>query len=246
MELYAHGINAYREHVKPTVRIHYHMQQAGDVVNVVGDYAKIWVRVRDTKRDGMIKVWDRVKEMAEGAAILADVDYEIKLVSGLHEVLVNRAGGTSMQQNLEMLGDITYTADELAFAHKIQEVTGKPLDGINGVITPLEETIEHPGGGSSDVGDVSWIVPEIRLGVTTAPVDTPWHSWAVVACGGMSIGHKGLVYAAKALAMTMVDLYKDPALVDAIQAEFKEKKGDAVYKPILPEGPPPIPASAQN
>ncbi len=246
MELYAHGINAYREHVKPTVRIHYHMQQAGDVVNVVGDYAKIWVRVRDINRDGMTKVWQRIEEMAEGAAILADVDYEISLVSGLHEVLVNRTGGGALQHNLELLGDIVYTDDELNFAHNIQKVTGKALSGINGRITPLEETQNQEGAASSDVGDVSWIVPEIRLGVTTAPIDTPWHSWAVVACGGMSIGHKGLVYAAKALGMTMVDLYEDPNLVKEIQAEFKERKGDAIYTPILPEGPPPIPASAQT
>ena len=246
MELYAHGINALREHVKPTVRIHYHMMQAGDVVNVVGDYAKIWVRVRDTKRDGMLKVYNRIKEMANGAAIMADVDYDISLVSGLHEVLVNRAGGKALLKNLESLGDITYTEEETAFAHKMQEVLNKPQVGLDAKIRPLEVTVEHPMGASSDVGDVSWVVPEIRLGVTTAPVDTPWHSWAVVACGGMSIGHKGLVYAAKALGMTMVDLYKDPGLLSDIKAEFKERKGDNVYTPMLPDGPPPIPTSAQE
>jgi len=243
MELYAHGINAYREHIKPTVRIHYHMQQAGDVVNVVGDYAKMWVRVRDTKRDGMLAVYEQVKKMAEGAAIMANVEYEINLVSGLHEVLVNRTGGKALQANLESLGDIAYSTEEIAFAKRIQEVTGKQQAGIDGVINPLEETLEHPGGGSTDVGDVSWVVPEIRLSVTTAPIETPWHSWAVVACGGMSIGHKGLIYAAKALGMTMVDLYKNPSLVDDIKTEFKERKGDALYVPILPDGPPPIPTS---
>ena len=246
MELYAHGINALREHVKPTVRIHYHMQQAGDVVNVVGDYAKIWVRVRDTKRDGMLTVDNIIKEMPNGAAIMADVDHEISLVSGLHEVLVNRTGGKALQKNLEALGDITYTEEETAFAYKMQEVLNKPQVGLDATIRPLEVTVEHPMGASSDVGDVSWNVPQIRLGVTTAPVDTPWHSWAVVACGGMSIGHKGLIYAAKAMGTTMVDLYKDPQLVRDIKAEFKERKGDHVYTPMLPEGPPPIPTSAQE
>ncbi len=247
MELYAHGINALREHVKPTVRIHYHMQQAGDVVNVVGDYARIWVRVRDTKRDGMLSVYERVQEMAGGAAIMANVDYEINLVSGIHEVLVNRTGAGALLKNLEYLGDISYTAEEIAFAHKMQEVLDKPQIGMDAKIRPLEVTVEHPMGASSDVGDVSWIVPEIRLGVTTAPVDTPWHSWAVVACGGMSIGHKGLIYAAKALAMTMVDLYQSPDLVQKVQEEFKQRKGDAAYTPLLPDGPPPIPSNnAQN
>jgi aminobenzoyl-glutamate utilization protein B len=246
MELMSAGINAYREHIQPTVRIHTHMQQAGDVVNVVPDYAKYWVRVRDTKREGMIPVWERVQEIAKGAAIMANVDYKITLVSGLHEVLVNRTGGEAMHRNLEMLGPIEYTQAETDFAHGIQEATGKKQVGLDGSIQPFEATKEHPGGGSTDVGDVSWLVPEIRLGVTTAPTGTPWHSWAVVACGGMSIGHKGMTHAAKALAMTMVDLLEQPELVEKMQEEFAKRKGDYVYKAILPEGPPPIPASAKK
>ncbi|WP_430967068.1 amidohydrolase [Spongiimicrobium sp. 2-473A-2-J] len=240
LELYTAGINYYREHIKPTVRIHYHIQDGGQVVNVVPDYSKLWVRVRDTKRSGMLPVYERVQKMAEGAAILANVDYKISLISGIYEVLVNRAGGEAMQKNLELLGPISYTDQESAFGKKIQEVTGKPQVGMDASIMPLEETKEHPGGGSTDVGDVSWNVANINLGVTTAPKDTPWHSWAVVACGGMSIGHKGMVYAAKAMGMTMVDLFEDPKLVEKIKSEYRERKGDEVYEAIVPEGPPPI------
>jgi aminobenzoyl-glutamate utilization protein B len=189
----------------------------------------------------MLSTYERVKEIARGAAIMANVDYEITLVSGLHEVLPNRTGGAAMHANLELLGPIAYTVEETAFAHGIQEATGKPLEGIDGSIQPFKETRENSGGGSTDVGDVSWLVPEIRLRVTTAPRDTPWHSWAVVACGGMSIGHKGMIYAGKALAMTMVDLFENPELVKEVQAEFTERKGDAQYEAILPAGPPPIP-----
>ncbi len=240
VELYTNGINFYREHVKPTVRIHYHIQDAGKVVNVVPDYARIWVRVRDTKREGMEKVWKRVEEMAEGAAIMANVEHKISLISGVHEVLVNRTGGSRLQKNLEYLGDISYTDEETAFAKKIQEVTGKETVGLDASIKPMRETLENPGGGSSDVGDVSFVVPVIRLSVTTAPKDTPWHSWAVVACAGMSIGHKGMIYAAKALSMTMVDLFEDPKLREQVKQEFKERKGDYVYQGIVPDGPPPI------
>nr|WP_299340014.1 amidohydrolase [Allomuricauda sp.] len=240
LELYTTGINYYREHVKPTVRIHYHIEDGGQVVNVVPDYSKIWVRVRDTKRSGMMPVYEQVKKMAEGAAIMANVDYKISLISGIYEVLVNRKGGEVMQKNMELLGSISYTDEEVAFGKKIQEVTGKPQVGMDSSIRPLEETKEHPGGGSTDVGDVSWNVANINLGVTTAPKDTPWHSWAVVACGGMSIGHKGMVYASKAMAMTMVDLFKDKKLVEEIKSEYKQRKGDEVYEAIIPEGPPPI------
>ena len=240
LELYTTGINYYREHIKPTVRIHYHIQDGGQVVNVVPDYSKLWVRVRDTKREGMLPVYEQVQKMAEGAAIMANVDYKISLVSGIYELLVNRAGGAAMQKNLEYLGPITYTEEETLFGKKIQEATGKPQVGMDSEIRPLEETLEHPGGGSTDVGDVSWVVPTIRLGVTTAPKDTPWHSWAVVACGGMSIGHKGMKHAAKALGMTMIDLFENPKLVEAVKKEFKERKGDTVYKGMVPDGPPPI------
>jgi aminobenzoyl-glutamate utilization protein B len=240
LELYTTGINYYREHVKPTVRIHYHIQDGGQVVNVVPDYSKIWTRVRDTKRGGMEKVWKHIEKIAEGAALMADVDYEINLVSGVHEVLVNRTGGARLQKNLEYLGSIKYTEEEIAYGKKIQEATGKPQIGMDTEIRPLEETLEHPMGGSTDVGDVSWVVPTIRLGATVAPKDTPWHSWAVVACGGMSIGHKGLLYAAKALSMTMIDLFKEEKLRSEVKEEFKARKGDYVYKGIVPDGPPPL------
>jgi aminobenzoyl-glutamate utilization protein B len=240
LELYTHGINMYREHVKPTVRIHYHIQDAGKVVNVVPDYSRIWVRVRDSKREGMQKVWERVEAMAGGAATMADVDYETSLISGIHEILVNRTGGAALQKNLEALGTIDYTKEEQAFAKEIQEATNSDPVGIDMEIKPLKETAEHPGGGSTDVGDVSYIVPTIRLGATTAPKGTPWHSWAVVASSGMSIGHKGMLYASKALAMTMVDLLENPELVKEVKAEFKERKGDYEYEGMIPPGPPPL------
>ncbi|MGV6831679.1 MAG: amidohydrolase [bacterium] len=240
LELYTTGINYYREHVKPTVRMHYHIQDGGQVVNVVPDYSRLWMRVRDTKRSGMLPVYERVMKMAEGAAIMANVDYKVSLISGIYEVLVNREGGKIMQQNLELLGPIEYTDEEIAFGKKIQEVTDKPQVGMDAKIKPLEATREHPGGGSTDVGDVSWNVANINLGVTTAPVDTPWHSWAVVACGGMSIGHKGMLYAAKAMSMTMTDLFENPDMVAKVKAEYIERKGDEVYEPMIPEGPPPV------
>jgi len=245
LELYASGINYYREHVKPTVRMHYHIQDGGQVVNVVPDYSRLWVRVRDTKREGMMPVYKRVQEMAKGAAIMANVDYKISLISGIYEVLVNREGGRIMQQNLELLGPISYTDKEIAFGKKIQEATNKPQVGMDSSIKPLETTKENPSGGSTDVGDVSWNVPNINLGVTVAPKDTPWHSWAVVACGGMSIGHKGMIYASKAMSMTMLDLFENPKLITKVKKEFKERKGDVVYQPIIPDGPPPIPAKKQ-
>lgn len=240
LELYTTGINYYREHIRPSTRIHYHIQDGGQVVNVVPDYSRIWVRVRDPKREIMNEVYQRVMKMAEGAATMANVEYKISLVSGIYEILVNRTGAELIQKNLEYLGPITYTENEIAFAKKIQEATGKPQVGLHSKVEPLEATDPNAGGGSTDVGDVSWVVPTVRLSAATAPIGTPWHSWAVVACGGMSIGHKGMMHASKTLALTMVDLFEDPKKIEAVKAEFRQRKGDHVYSGLIPPGPPPI------
>ena len=108
-------------------------------------------------------------------------------------------------------------------------------------MNPLKPTKENPDGGSTDVGDVSWVVPEITLLVTTAPANAPWHAWPVVACGGMSIGHKGMLYAAKSLAMTMADVFENESLRKEIRAEFEQRRNNHTYKAYIPDGPPPVP-----
>lgn len=243
MEFYTSGLNYLREHVKPSVRIHYLIQKAGDVVNVVPENAKIWTRVRDSKRAGMYEVFERTKKIAEGAAIMAGVEYSIQLISGWHEVLVIRKGAELMQRNLELLGPMQYSEKEIEFAKTLQRTSGKDEVGMDGAVSPIEPTKEDPPGGSTDVGDVSWIVPVVRLNVTTAPKGTPWHSWVVVACSGMSIGHKGMIYASKAIAFTAYDLFTSDKTRAEIRMEFETKRGTYKYKAIIPDGPPPVPKS---
>jgi aminobenzoyl-glutamate utilization protein B len=110
---------------------------------------------------------------------------------------------------------------------------------MSAVVKPLEG--QQPEGGSTDVADVSWVVPTLHLSIATSPVAAPWHAWPVVASGGTSIGHKGMLLAARTLAATMVDLYEQPATLEAVQAEFKAKRGDTRYQPYVPDGPPPLP-----
>jgi aminobenzoyl-glutamate utilization protein B len=243
LEAFTDGVNMLREHVRPSVRMHYAIMNGGDVPNVVPEYAKVWMWVRDSKREGVEVVFARVKEIAEGAAKIAGVESKVTVLTGDYELLVNRTGATALQKNLEFLGPIEYTAEEIAFAKKIQEVQGGEQTGLDGKIHPLKETQEHPTGGSTDVGDISWIVPEITLVATTAPANTAWHGWSVVACGGMSIGHKGMKLAAKSLAMTMVDLFESEQLRKDVRAEFDKRKGGHIYKAYIPEGPAPVPAS---
>ena len=242
LEAFTDGVNMLREHVRPSVRMHYAIMAGGDVPNVVPEYAKVWMWVRDSKRSGVEDVFARVKDIAQGAAMVAGVESTLTVQTGDYETLVNRKGAEILQKNLEFLGPITYTPEEIAFAKKIQEVQKGNQTGLDGTIHPLKETKENPEGGSTDVGDISWIVPEITLVATTAPANTAWHGWSVVACGGMSIGHKGMILASKSLAMTMVDLFENEQLIKDVRAEFEQRRGGHVYKAYIPDGPPPLPA----
>lgn len=241
VEAFVLGLNSYREHIRPTSRMHYVIQAGGDVPNVVPEYAKVWIWARDSKRSVVDELQQRIRTIAAGAALMSEVDYKVSLNAGDHELLVNRTGAYVLHQNLMQLGPISYTAEEIEFAQRIQMATEKELSGLDGSVHPFEDTKADPEGGSTDVGDVSWNVPQISLVVTTAPVGTPWHSWPVVACGGMSIGHKGMLYAAKAMSMTMVDLYQNEQILKDMWSEFMTKKGSYVYRAMIPDGPPPVP-----
>jgi len=239
-ELFTTGVNFFREHVRPTVRMHYVYKNGGNVPNVVPDQASVWIWLRDSKRSGLAVVEDRIRDIAKGAALMAGVTSEVKIQSGDYELLMNETGANVLQKNMESLGPINYTQDEIEFGKQIQKQAGLAQTGFKGEIQPLEKTKEAPEGGSTDVGDISWIVPEITLLATTAPYETPWHSWMVVACGGMSIGHKGMLFASKALSMTMVDLFENEELRQKIRKEFEGKKGTQIWKPMIPDGPPPV------
>jgi aminobenzoyl-glutamate utilization protein B len=240
-ELFTTGINFLREHVKPSVRMHYVYTKAGQIPNVIPDEASVWLWIRDSKRSGVAEISERMNDIAKGAALMAGVQYEIKLNNGLYELLINETGAKTLQSNIEMIGAINYTAEELNFADRIMKEYGLEAKGINGKIKPLEITNADPVGGSTDVGDVSYIVPEITLLATTVPYEAPGHSWVVVACAGMSIGHKGMLFASKALGITMVDLFENEKLRQDIKEEFLKRKGKEVWKAMLPDGPPPVP-----
>lgn len=237
LELYTTGLNYYREHILPTSRIHYQIEKAGNVVNVVPDKAQIWTRLRENSVEKVDVMYERALDIAKAAALMTGTTYETKLISGIYEILVNRTGAEIMQKNLEALGNITYTTEEVEYANSILKESGKPQIGIDGEVKPLQETLPAQGG-STDVGDVSQVVPTVRMSATVAAKNGPWHSWAVVACTGMSIGHKGMIYAAKALSMTMADLYKNPKLLTAVKEDYKKNKKPGKYRPRILPGPP--------
>ncbi len=137
-----------REHVRPSVRMHYVIQDGGDVPNVVPDHAKVWAWVRDSKHASVDELMERVKKIAQGAALAADVESTLRIQSGDYEMLVNRAGERLLQANMEWLGPIQYTEQEQEFAKKIQTETKTEPKGLDGSIKPIDENPGDPDGGS--------------------------------------------------------------------------------------------------
>lgn len=239
LELFTHGVNLMREHVKQSVRMHYVIRKGGEAPNVVPDYAMVELWIRDSTGKGVNEVLERVRKLATGAALMAEVEPSLSLQGGAYNLLVNQTGAKMLYENMKKLGDIDYSPEEQEFARQIQIAVGVEPKGMNSTLQPLEEPIEDPPGASTDLGDVSWNVPTLHISVTTAPEGVPWHSWPVVACAGMSIGEKGMLHAAKSLAVSMVELFEDSRLRETIRTEFNEKTRGHVYKPYIPDGPPP-------
>lgn len=241
LEIFTYAVNMMREHIRPTSRMHYVVQQAGNVPNVVPEYAKVWIWLRDEKREEVDRLLGRIREIAQGAALAAGVESTVNVQGGDWNMLPNMTGQRAAWENMQWLGPVAFTAGEHEFAKTIQKETGAEPKGLMAAVKPFDAKPGPPEGGSTDVGDVSWNVPTIHISVTTAPVGAPWHGWPVVACGGMSIGHKGMVWASKALAATMIDLFRDPKLVEDVRAEFAKSTAGVTYKPYIPAGPPKVP-----
>jgi aminobenzoyl-glutamate utilization protein B len=197
--------------------------------------------VRDSKRAGVDELFARVQDIAKGAALMAGVEHTLSIQTGFSDMNILETGSKLVHDNLTWLGPPTYTAEELAFARALQQTTGKEEKGMVAAALPIKPIPPDPPGGSSDVGDVSWVVPTLHFYVATAPKDVPWHAWPVVAASGMSIGHKGMMLAASTLAATAVDLYENAAAREAILAEFAEKTKGVTYRWYVPDGPPPVP-----
>jgi aminobenzoyl-glutamate utilization protein B len=185
VEMMNYGVNMMREHVRPTARIHYVIPNAGDAPNVVPEYAKVWYFVRDINRAEVGKYYDRILKIAEGAALATETTHKVHLITGVHEYLLNRPLQEALQKNLELVGAPRYTEDEQEFARSLQRLTGKEEKGFNDKVKPLPAEPGEVKGGSTDVADVSWIVPTAGFRVTTAAEDAPWHSWATPPAAGL-------------------------------------------------------------
>ncbi len=234
-ELCLHGINLMREHVEPTARIHYVIESGGEAPNVVPDYARIRLYVRDIDRAYVEASSAWIKQIVEGAALATQTRGEALIYSGLYDLLPNQPLAARMQTHIERIGVPEYTAGEIAFAEEIQRNFGVESRGMaREARALLPDTTTF--GFSTDVGDVSWNTPTMGCGMPTMPLGVSIHTWAATACHGMSIGLKGAVNAARVLAATGIDILTDPALRQSARADFARRVKDKPYiSPLAPE-----------
>jgi len=235
VELMNYGVNLMREHVKPTARIHYVIPNAGEAPNVVPEYAKVWYFVRGINRTEVQKYYERILKIAEAAALATETTHKVHLITGVHEYLLNRPLQEAMQTNLQLVGAPEFTQEEQEFARSLQRFVNKEEKGFNEKIKPLPDNPGEIKGGSTDVAEVSWIVPTAGFRVATAAEDVPWHSWAATACHGTRAGRKGAVVAAKVIATTGIDLLTDPALLKEAKSFFLKASDGKPYQSPLPD-----------
>lgn len=257
VELMNIGVNYMREHVIDKARIHYVIEDGGGQPNVVPDYARSWYYVRAPERDQMEIIYEWALRIAEGAELMTGTTHKVDFLTGVYNLLQNKTLSRVILANMREIGPPKYTKEELKFAKKIGETipleqkrevlrNRKPpnwerylgVDLVQEVLDPWDEGMVM--AGSTDVADISWITPTIEFNTATNVLGTPAHSWQWVVCGGMSIGHKSLIFAAKTIAGSVIDLLTTPASLREAQEEHRGKLQGRIYKCSIPDdvGPP--------
>ncbi|MBK5293693.1 MAG: amidohydrolase [Acidobacteriia bacterium] len=245
VQLMNYAVELLREHVPQETRIHYVITNGGSAPNIVPQLAESYYYARHPNMTSLDGIWDRIVKCAQAAALATETRMEMDLVNSVYDVLPNDALSLLLDKNLRRAGGVQYTAEENAFARRLQTTLDNPSAlGTQESIVPREA--DRGLGGSTDVGDISWLLPTAQFTTATWVPGTPAHTWQSTACSGMSIGRKGMLVAAKTLALTTLDILHDPKQGDQAQASFEKRKGGRIYRSRVPEGQNPLSTTARN
>ena len=241
VEAMNHMVNMLREHVPQETRIHYVITYGGAAPNVVPDFAEVFYYVRNPDPANVKAIFERVAATAEGAALGTGTTMEYEVIHGLYNLLPNLALQEAMHANLTRVGGVIYDDEEYGFADILHRTLGDDAPPLESAMEIQPLAVGGSGGGSTDVADVSWMVPTGGVRTATWVPGTSAHSWQAIAAGGTTIGEKGMLVAAKTLAMTAVDLFTRPDLVTAAKVEHAASIPEGwVYEPLLGDRDPPL------
>lgn len=240
VEAFDYMLNMMREHVPQETRIHYVIKKGGVASNIVPDFAEGEYQARHPDMRVLQGIWERILKAAEGAAMGTGTRVEHEVITSYWSVLPNEVLAAVQHRNLTKVGGVDYSPEEQAFAEKIRATLISPTTPMGSQTQVQPMTVGRVGSASTDMGDISWNVPTVQMNAATFTPGVPAHSWQAVACAGMSIGVKGMIVAAKTMALTVSDLFKDPATLAKAKGEFLEKRGGAEFKytTIVPTRPP--------
>jgi aminobenzoyl-glutamate utilization protein B len=232
-----HAAELMREHTPDFTRIHHVITAGGDAPNVVPAFAEVYYYVRHPDPDVVRELYQRLLLCAKAGALATETKLEIEFLGGTYNLLPNEALSKVALKNLREQADLNWTDSEKSFADQIAKtlVKPKPLE----TIAEVEDKSGEVTKGSTDVGDVSWVVPTTGFRTACWVPGTPAHSWQAVAAGGTSIGRKGMMLAARVLAATAWDLMTDPETLHAAKAELNRLRGQSEYKTMLEPNQPP-------
>ncbi len=233
-------VNMMREHVPQESRIHYVITKGGLAPNVVPDLAEVYYYVRHPRMDIVDELFKRVVKAAEGAALGTETDMSFEVMHGNYSVLPNETLQKMIHSNLTELGGISYNEEEEKFASKIYQTLISPEQKLGSQEEVRDFAVTHTFG-STDVGDLSWLVPTGGFRTATWVPGTSAHSWQAVASGGTSIGLKGAKLAAEVLTNSSKDIFLNPEIIEASKKELKIRQGEGFsYYPLLGERKPPL------
>ncbi len=243
VELMDVGWNFKREHLRLAQRSHYVITDGGDQPNVVPQSASVWYYFREADYPHIMELWKTGDNMAKGATLMTDTTVESRLLGSAWPGHFNKTIAELTYANIKTVGLPTWSADDQKLAKALQKELGQPEKGLATTIDPLraprvetegEYGVGPTGGGSDDIGDISWNVPTVVLRYPANISGTPGHNWANAIAMATPIAHKGVVAGAKVQAMTMLDILLHPEVVTQAWDYFKNvQTKDTKYIPLI-------------
>jgi aminobenzoyl-glutamate utilization protein B len=258
VELMNVGVNYLREHVVQDARMHYVIEAGGGQPNVVPDYARSWYLIRAPERDQVDSIYARILKIAEGATMMTETTLEVEFLKAVYNKIPSKSLSELVTSNMRLIGAPSWNKEEIAFAEELSKTipleqkrdslrkTKRPgWEKLEGVV--MDSTIPDAwdegevSHGSTDVSDVSWKTPTMEFSTATWPIGTPGHSWMNVAASGTGIGHRSLIFAAKVIATSALDLLTRPEIVNmAWEEQIGRTSGKNYRSPLPPDAKPPL------
>ncbi|MDI6905492.1 MAG: M20 family metallopeptidase [Candidatus Bathyarchaeia archaeon] len=252
VELMNMGVNYLREHIIQDARIHYIIEKGGDQPNIVPPYARSWYYVRAPERDQMEFIYKWILDIAKGAATVTGTEVKTEFLEGSYNVIPNRTISELIVKNMREIGLPKYSNEDLKFAEeiaktitpemKIAQLRKSKRPGWEKLVDKLvDDEIPDPWGegevshGSTDVADVSWQASTVEFSTASWVLGTPAHSWHAVAQSGVGLGHTSLIFAAKVIAATAIDLLTNDDALNKAREEHRQRIGNKKYRSPIPQ-----------